>query len=87
MTGETTTMTIRLSAEVKARLGRLATDTRRSRSFLAAEAVSAYLDREQAIIEGVKRGLADLEAGRLVSHEAAMAELADEIKAATDPKS
>ena len=82
MADETTTMTIRLSSEVKARLGRLAADTRRSRSFLAAEAVRAYLDREQAIIDGVKRGLADVEAGRLVSHDSAMSELLAEIEAA-----
>ena len=37
-----TTMTIRVTQDVEARLGRLASDTRRSRSFLAAEAVSAY---------------------------------------------
>jgi len=75
-----TTLTIRVTADVKARLGRLALDTRRSRSFLAAEAVSDYLDREQVIINGVKRGLADVSAGRLVSHEVAMAELANAIQ-------
>ena len=67
-----TTMTIRLDPHLKAKLGRLADGTRRSRSFLAAEAVEAYLDRELAIIEGIERGLADVEAGRTVSHEDAM---------------
>lgn len=68
-----TTMTIRLDPRLKAKLGRLADGTRRSRSFLAAEAVEAYVDRELAIVEGIERGLADMEAGRTVSHEAAMA--------------
>lgn len=68
-----TTMTIRLDPQLKAKLGRLADGTRRSRSFLAAEAVESYVDRELAIIEGIERGLADVEAGRTVSHEDAMA--------------
>jgi predicted transcriptional regulator len=77
-----TTMTIRVSPDVKAKLGRIAADTRRSKSFLAGEAVAAYVDRELAIIEGVKRGLADMEAGRLVPHDEAMAEIYAAIDAA-----
>lgn len=76
------TLTIRLSAEVKAKLGRLAADTQRSRSFLAAEAVSAYVERELAIIEGIRTGLADVQAGRTVPHDEAMAELHAAIDAA-----
>ena len=45
-----TTLTIRLPAEAKARLGQLAKQTRRSRSFLAADAVTEYVTRELAII-------------------------------------
>ncbi|OYU14463.1 MAG: CopG family transcriptional regulator [Alphaproteobacteria bacterium PA4] len=70
-----TTMTIRMSVEAKARLSQLARDTRRSSSFLAAEAVDRYLDREQAIIDGIKRGRADVAAGRLVGNDEAFAEL------------
>ncbi|QUD87243.1 CopG family ribbon-helix-helix protein [Phenylobacterium montanum] len=77
-----TTMTIRVSTDVKEKLDRLAQDTRRSRSFLAGEAVSNYVDRELEIIEGIKRGLADVEAGRVVSHDEAMAEIEAVIKAA-----
>jgi predicted transcriptional regulator len=69
-----TTMTIRVSPDLKEKLGRLAHDTRRSRSFLAAEAVSAYVERELAIIEGIQRGLDDVAAGRVVPHEQVMAE-------------
>jgi predicted transcriptional regulator len=72
---ESTTMTIRVSSELKERLGRLAHDTRRSKSFLAAEAVSAYVDRELAIIEGIQAGMADARAGRVVPHEQAIAEM------------
>lgn len=70
-----TTMTIRLNAELKQKLDRLAQGTRRSRSFLAAEAVSAYVERELEIIEGIEHGLADVKAGRIVSHDEAMAEV------------
>jgi predicted transcriptional regulator len=71
----TTTMTIRVSSETKLKLERIAADTRRSKSFLAAEAVSAYVDRELEIIEGIKRGMADAAAGRVVPHDDAMAEV------------
>ena len=77
-----TTMTIRLDPQLKAKLERLADGTRRSRSFLAAEAVETYVDRELAIIEGIERGLADVEAERTVSHEDAMASLRQVIDAA-----
>ncbi|AYD02451.1 CopG family ribbon-helix-helix protein [Neorhizobium sp. NCHU2750] len=70
-----TTMTIRVPAEVKEKLERIAADTRRSKSFLAAEAVEAYVGRELEIIEGIKRGRADADAGRVVSHDQAMADM------------
>lgn len=77
-----TTMTIRVSMETKRKLGRLADDTRRSKSYLAAEAVSAYVDRELEVIEGIKRSLADVEAGRVVPHARVMAEARAIIKSA-----
>jgi predicted transcriptional regulator len=72
---ETTTITIRVPAELKARLDRLAELTDRSRSYLAAEALDTYARQELAIVEGVLEGVADDEAGRVVSHEEAMARL------------
>jgi predicted transcriptional regulator len=77
-----TTMTIRVSADLKEKLDRLAADTRRSRSFLAAEAVSAYVARELAIVDGVNQGLEDVRSGRTVSHEDAMSDLNSIIDAA-----
>lgn len=69
-----TTMTIRVSPDVKEKLDRIAIDTRRSKSFLAGEAVAAYVERELEIIDGIKRGMADVAAGRVVPHEQVMAE-------------
>ncbi len=69
-----TTMTIRLTPEVKEKLERIAINTRRSKSFLAGEAVAAYVDRELEIIDGIKRSLADVKAGQLVPHGEVMSQ-------------
>lgn len=79
-----TTMTIRLDPQLKARLGKLAGETRRSQSFLAAEAVETYVNRELAILEGIERGIADVEAGRTVNHEDAMTSMRRAMKATID---
>jgi predicted transcriptional regulator len=82
----TATMTIRLSSETKRKLERLAVDTRRSKSFLAAEAVSTYVERELEIIDGIRKGMADAEAGRVVADDEAMAEIQAVIDAAKNRK-
>ncbi|MBR2691740.1 MAG: CopG family ribbon-helix-helix protein [Aquamicrobium sp.] len=74
-----TTMTIRLPEEIKIKLGRLAEAMRRTPSFLAGEAIAAYVAREAAIVEGIEQGLDDLKAGRFVEHEAAMARISGSI--------
>lgn len=76
------TMTIRVSLETKEKLDRIAAETRRSKSFLAAEALADYADRELEIIAGIKRGMADAEAGRVVPHDQAMEEIYAVIDAA-----
>ncbi|OWV74929.1 CopG family transcriptional regulator [Rhizobium sp. R339] len=75
-----TTMTIRVRPDVKEKLDRIAADTQRSKSFLAGEAVAAYVERELEIIDGIKRGMADAEAGRLMPHEQAVAEMREIIE-------
>lgn len=69
-----TTMTIRVPMELHDKLARLSEGTRRSRSWLAAEAVAAYVDRELGIIEGVQQGLDDVAAGRVTPHEDVIAD-------------
>jgi predicted transcriptional regulator len=69
------TITIRLKEEVRDRLALLSDSTNRTRSFLAAEAIADYVERELRIIEGVERGIADMQSGRLILHDAAMEEL------------
>ncbi|WP_404405396.1 CopG family ribbon-helix-helix protein [Pelagibacterium halotolerans] len=79
---ETTTLTVRISPETKAKLDRIAELTQRSKSFLAAKALDAYATRELEICEKIQEGIEDVKAGRVVSHEDAMAELYAEIEKA-----
>jgi predicted transcriptional regulator len=37
--------------------------------------IQLSVDRETKIVEGIKRGIADAKAGRVVPHEVAMAEI------------
>ncbi len=46
----------------------LAGRTRRSSSFLAAEAIADYVARELAVVEGSEQGRADIRAGRFTPH-------------------
>src|SRR5450755_4026672 len=64
-----TTFTVRVDAAAKKRLERLAKDTGRSRSFLAAEAINDYLDVNEWQVAGIKRAIASLDRGEGVPHE------------------
>ncbi len=77
-----TTLTVRLSPKLKARLGKLAERTQRSKSFLAGEAIGNYVERELKIVAGIERGLDDMKAGRVVAHEDVMADIDATIKKA-----
>jgi RHH-type transcriptional regulator, rel operon repressor / antitoxin RelB len=64
-----TTFTVRVDPAVKKRLERLAKSTGRSRSFLAAEALSEYLDLNEWQVEGIKKAILSLDRGEGVAHE------------------
>jgi RHH-type rel operon transcriptional repressor/antitoxin RelB len=64
-----TTFTVRVDAAAKKRLEKLAKNTGRSRSFLAAEAINEYLDVNEWQVAGVKQAIASLDRGEGVSHE------------------
>lgn len=66
------TITIRVPAEVRSQLELIAKSTQRTKSFLAAQAISRFVETELQIVEGIKAGLTDVEAGRVVSHGEAM---------------
>ncbi len=64
-----TTVTVRVERNVKNRLEKLAKSTGRTRSFLAAEALNAYLDVNEWQVAGIKQAMASLDRGEGVSHE------------------
>lgn len=65
----TTTMTVRLDSQTKKTLEEIATHERRSKSFLAAEAIANYVAVHHAQVEGIKQAIASADAGKGVSHE------------------
>jgi RHH-type rel operon transcriptional repressor/antitoxin RelB len=64
----TETFSVRLDPSAKKRLQKLAKSTGRSRAFLAAEAISAYLDTNEWQISGITRALASLDRGKGIAH-------------------
>ncbi len=65
----TETLSIRIDSEVKKRLDMLSNRSKRSKSFLAAEAIAAYVESEEWQLGEIHAGIAELESGREVSHE------------------
>ena len=60
---ESTTISIRLEADVKTRLDQLADATNRSKSFLAAEAIRAFVDLNEWQIREIQSALREADAG------------------------
>lgn len=64
----TATLSVRLDAETKKRLEALAKRARRSKSFLAAEAIAAFVEAESWQLDEMRAGLNELDGGRGVAH-------------------
>ena len=64
-----TTFTVRVDPTVKKRLEKLAKNTGRSRSFLAAEAINEYLTINEWQVAGIKQAIASLDRGEGIAHE------------------
>jgi len=65
----TETLSIRIDANTKKRLDALSKRSKRSKSFLAAEAIAAYVDSEDWQLGELQAGIADLDSGQEVSHD------------------
>ena len=65
----TTTISVRIDIQTKRRLESLAKQARRSRSALAAEAITAFTESEQWQRSEIRAGLKELDAGQGVSHQ------------------
>ena len=59
-------VSVRLDSDVVSQLDELAGEMQRSRSFLIAQAVGEFLEREYASLVAVREGEADIEAGRSI---------------------
>jgi RHH-type transcriptional regulator, rel operon repressor / antitoxin RelB len=68
-TPRTATITMRVRNALKKRLEKMARSTGRSRSFLATEAISAYLDDNEWQISGIVTALSSLDRGEAIPHE------------------
>ncbi len=62
-------LTFRADETTDSRLEKLAQATARSKSWHLQQAVEAYLNHQAWQIGEIKKGLEDLESGRLVDHE------------------
>jgi predicted transcriptional regulator len=60
---------MRVRSALKKRLENLARSTGRSRSFLASEALSVYLDANEWQVSGIKAALASLDRGKGIPHQ------------------
>jgi len=62
-------LSIRIDNATKSRLDALSKQSNRSKSFLAAEAITAYLDTEEWQCAEMEAAATELDAGQGVSHE------------------
>jgi RHH-type transcriptional regulator, rel operon repressor / antitoxin RelB len=64
----TETLSVRIDIDTKKRLDALAKRSRRSKSFLAAEAITVYVESEEWQLGEIQTGAAELDSGQEISH-------------------
>jgi RHH-type rel operon transcriptional repressor/antitoxin RelB len=62
-------VTVRVDRKTKARLEKLAIETRRAESRLVAEAIRSYIDMNEWHIEKIKQAIKEADAGNFASEE------------------
>ena len=60
---KTMTMTVRLTPEISDKLEALARDTKRSKSYLAGEAIASFVEMNAWQVGRIKKALADARSG------------------------
>jgi predicted transcriptional regulator len=65
----TTTLSVRIDTDTKKRLEALAKRARRSKSFLAAEAIAAFVEAESWQLDEIHTGIKELDEGRAIPHK------------------
>ena len=63
------TLSIRIDAETKRRLDALAARSKRSKSFLAAEAIAAFVRQEEWQLGETRDAIEELDSGNGIPHE------------------
>jgi predicted transcriptional regulator len=64
----TTVLSVRIDVETRKRLEALAKQSRRSKSFLAAEAIAAFVEAEHWQLAETERAMAELDSGHGIPH-------------------
>ena len=64
-----TTLSVRIDVNTKKRLEALAKRARRSKSFLAAEAIAAFVEAESWQLDEVQTGMKELDEGQGIPHK------------------
>jgi len=70
-----TTISVRVNPEIEAQLAELAQATDRPKSWHLEQALKSYLASQAWQVENINKGIADLDAGRLHYHAAAVEKL------------
>ena len=77
-----TAISVRISDEMDEQIATIAQLRGRTKSWVINEALQGYIESEKQFVEAVQVGLRDIDAGRVVPHDAVMRELGDIIAAA-----
>ena len=72
---KTVTLSARIDHSLAKKLDKLKAATKRSKSFLVGEALTAYADDELAFLASIEKGREDIKAGRFKTHAQVMANL------------
>lgn len=64
-----TTITVRVSKELRERLESIARETRRSKSFLSNEAIERFVVREEEFFDSIRQADFDIDEGRGISQD------------------
>jgi RHH-type transcriptional regulator, rel operon repressor / antitoxin RelB len=70
-TNDTTVVTARIDTALKVKLEALSRSTKRSKSYLAAEAIAAYVELNEWQVGEIEAGMAELDAGEGLSADQA----------------
>ena len=77
-------VTLRLDAETRKRLDKLAKATERSRAALAAEAVKQFIELNEWQVEAIGEGVREADEGRFIDHARLKAKWEKKLAAAMD---